>query len=62
MVRISFEAGWQAAGGKPPEPQPVIKLISQKPDKYPYTQLNTYRAACSFHKEQAAFSVSASGT
>ena len=32
MVRISFKAGWQAAGGNPPEPQPVIKLIPKKPD------------------------------
>jgi hypothetical protein len=33
MVRISFEAGWQAAGGNPPEPQPVIELLPTKPKK-----------------------------
>lgn len=33
MVRISFKAGWQAAGGNPPEPQPVIELIPKKPLK-----------------------------
>ena len=33
MVRISFKAGWQAAGGNPPEPQPVIELIPKKPRK-----------------------------
>ena len=33
MVRISFKAGWQAAGGNPPEPQPIIELIPKKPRK-----------------------------
>lgn len=33
MVRISFNAGWQAAGGNPPEPQPVIELLPTKPKK-----------------------------
>jgi len=27
MVRISFKAGWLAAGGKPPMPQKVIELV-----------------------------------
>ncbi|MDD4414841.1 MAG: hypothetical protein PHR14_09935 [Oscillospiraceae bacterium] len=33
MVRISFKAGWQAAGGNPPEPQPVFQFIPKKPRK-----------------------------
>lgn len=33
MVRISFRAGWQAAGGNPPEPQPVIEFVPKKPRK-----------------------------
>jgi len=33
MVRISFRAGWQAAGGNPPEPQPVIELVPKKSRK-----------------------------
>lgn len=27
MIRISYKAGWLAAGGKPPQPQKVIELI-----------------------------------
>lgn len=27
MVRIAFRAGWLAAGGKPPKPQKVVKLV-----------------------------------
>ena len=27
MVRIAFLAGWNAAGGNPPEPQKVIELF-----------------------------------
>lgn len=27
MIRISFKAGWLAAGGKAPQPQKVIELI-----------------------------------
>ena len=30
MVRISFVAGWKAAGGEPPPPQKVIELIHKK--------------------------------
>jgi len=30
LVRISFKAGWQAAGGNPPLPQPVIRLMPKK--------------------------------
>ena len=33
MVRISFKAGWQAAGGNPSEPQCVIELVSKNPRK-----------------------------
>lgn len=33
MVRISFRAGWQDAGGNLPEPQPVIELVPKKPHK-----------------------------
>lgn len=31
MVRISFKAGWQAAGGDPPPSQPVIRLVPKEP-------------------------------
>lgn len=31
MVRITFKAGWQAAGGNPPPSQPVIQLVPKKP-------------------------------
>lgn len=27
MVRIAFIAGWKAAGGEPPQPQPIITLV-----------------------------------
>ena len=27
MVRISFLAGWKAAGGEPPNPQKILTLI-----------------------------------
>ena len=27
MVRLSFKAGWLAAGGKTPQPQKVVELI-----------------------------------
>ena len=30
MVRASFKAGWQAAGGSPPEPQPFIELVASR--------------------------------
>lgn len=30
MVRISFVAGWKAAGGEPPPPQKVITLIHKR--------------------------------
>lgn len=26
MVRIAFKAGWEAAGGTFPEPQPILRL------------------------------------
>lgn len=31
VVRAAFLAGWEAAGGKLPEPQPILQLI-KKPD------------------------------
>ena len=31
MIRISFLAGWKAAGGDPPPAQPVIQLFPNKP-------------------------------
>ena len=30
MVRLSFKAGWKAAGGDPPLPQPVIRLVPRQ--------------------------------
>ena len=33
LVRISFKAGWQAAGGNPPLPQPVIQLVPKQSQK-----------------------------
>lgn len=31
MIRISFKAGWDSAGGDPPPSQPVIKLLPKEP-------------------------------
>ena len=28
MIRIAFGAGWQAAGGNPPQPQHIFELIT----------------------------------
>lgn len=30
MVRIAFAAGWNAAGGKPPKPQKVLRLMHKE--------------------------------
>lgn len=30
MVRQAFLAGWSAAGGKPPQPQPVFQLLHRQ--------------------------------
>lgn len=30
MVRISFLAGWKAAGGDPPKPQKVLRLMHRE--------------------------------
>ena len=30
MVRISFLAGWKAAGGEPPQPQKIFKLMHKE--------------------------------
>lgn len=27
MVRTSFEAGWKAAGGEPPQPHKIFELV-----------------------------------
>jgi len=35
MIRISFKAGWQAAGGNPPTSQPVIRMIHGNQDEEP---------------------------
>jgi len=29
MVRIAFTAGWRAAGGDPPRPQQIVRLMSR---------------------------------
>lgn len=29
VVRAAFLAGWNAAGGSPPKPQPVFKLLDK---------------------------------
>jgi len=31
MVRVSFEAGWKAAGGEPPVPHKIFELV--QPEK-----------------------------
>ena len=31
MVRTSFVAGWQAAGGNPPTPHPIFRIIPKPP-------------------------------
>lgn len=31
MVRASFKAGWEAAGGSPPAPQPIVRLHREPP-------------------------------
>ena len=30
VVRAAFLAGWKAAGGEMPKPQPVVSLLEQK--------------------------------
>lgn len=30
LVRAAFHAGWEAAGGTPPEPEPVIRLLESR--------------------------------
>ena len=30
LVRISFEAGWKAAGGDPPVPQKIFEIVQGK--------------------------------
>lgn len=31
MIRTSFIAGWESAGGNPPKSQPIVELIREKP-------------------------------
>jgi len=33
IVRASFKAGWEAAGGDPPSEQPIIQLLPKKPNE-----------------------------
>ncbi|MCD7946757.1 MAG: hypothetical protein LUG13_00450 [Oscillospiraceae bacterium] len=37
MVRISYLAGWLAAGGSPPQSKPVLKLCHNPLEKIPLT-------------------------
>lgn len=30
MVRISFLAGWKAAGGNPPQPQKIVQIMHKE--------------------------------
>jgi len=32
VVRISFEAGWKAAGGEPPTPHKIFELVLPEAD------------------------------
>jgi hypothetical protein len=33
IVRSSFRAGWESAGGNPPAPQPPLHIADTKPKK-----------------------------
>jgi len=33
MARLSFKAGWEAAGGSPLEPQPIVRLVPRPPSE-----------------------------
>ncbi len=35
MVRTSFRAGWESAGGIPPKSQPVFQLLTNDPVELP---------------------------
>lgn len=35
MIRISFNAGWLAAGGKSPEPQRIVELYRKPLEEIP---------------------------
>ena len=39
MVRIAFTAGWRAAGGHPPKPQKVLRLMHR--DEIPQGEIET---------------------
>lgn len=34
IVRLSFEAGWKAAGGEPPVPQRIFELVNCKTEEH----------------------------
>ncbi|MCD7947827.1 MAG: hypothetical protein LUG13_05980 [Oscillospiraceae bacterium] len=36
MVRISYLAGWLAAGGFPPKPQPIFELYHKPLEEIPH--------------------------
>jgi len=31
LARFSFKAGWEAAGGNPLEPQPIVRIVPKPP-------------------------------
>ena len=33
IVRSAYKAGWDAAGGEPPEPQQILRLVKKHPNK-----------------------------
>lgn len=39
MIRISFNAGWLAAGGKPPKPKRILELYREPLIKLPGERL-----------------------
>lgn len=50
MVRIAFAAGWKAAGGKPPQSQQIVQLIS--PQNAPSNVEKTGKHPIPFPKDQ----------
>lgn len=39
MIRISFNAGWLAAGGKPPKPKKILELYPKPLNEMPGEKL-----------------------
>ena len=33
LVRVCFKAGWEAAGGSPLKPQPIVRLVPKPPSE-----------------------------